>query len=85
MESYIHQKWADYKKSFKTLNPSITFQSIKEQYGNPNRYYHTLNHIEACLKHFEKFKHTIEDPSALSLPFGFMISSMTLKKMIMKN
>ncbi|MCF7957653.1 MAG: hypothetical protein K9M57_04310 [Phycisphaerae bacterium] len=50
------------KKQFVTLwnglgaegDPDLAFQYLYDSYTQPGRFYHNLNHVEACLMDFRK-------------------------------
>jgi predicted metal-dependent HD superfamily phosphohydrolase len=43
------------------------FESIKEKYSTPGRYYHTLDHIASLLKMSEKYKSKLKNKDVLDL------------------
>jgi predicted metal-dependent HD superfamily phosphohydrolase len=40
-------------------------------YSEPQRFYHTLDHIEHCLSLFDKISHELQNPTALELAIWF--------------
>jgi predicted metal-dependent HD superfamily phosphohydrolase len=46
-------------------------QQIIELYSEPQRFYHTLTHIEHCLSLFDKIRHELEKPDAIELAIWF--------------
>jgi predicted metal-dependent HD superfamily phosphohydrolase len=46
-------------------------QQLIDSYNEPHRVYHTLNHIEHCLAHFDKINHDLESPDAVELSIWF--------------
>jgi len=43
------------------------WQDIVTRYGEPQRAYHTLNHIEQLLVQFENIKHHLSEPHIIAL------------------
>ena len=41
------------------------------RYAEPHRQYHTLQHLEACLQHFEAVRHTATHPAEIELALWF--------------
>ena len=46
-------------------------RSLLGRYAEPHRKYHTLQHLEACLKHFEAVRHTATHPAEIELALWF--------------
>jgi pantetheine-phosphate adenylyltransferase len=42
------------------LNSSLTFQDVKNQYNQPHRFHHNLDHLEFMMSHFESKMKSIE-------------------------
>jgi len=58
------------------LDPSIdessaVFRKLKSGYNEPQRYYHTLNHIEHCLSQFDRIGSELKNPELLELIIWF--------------
>ncbi len=47
------------------------YQQLVASYSEPQRVYHTLNHIEACLEVFDEAVSTLDDPNAVELSIWF--------------
>ena len=48
-----------------------TFEALDESYAEKHRKYHTAEHINATLEHFEMVKHQCEKPQLLELALWF--------------
>ncbi|MFO6423322.1 hypothetical protein [Motilimonas sp. KMU-193] len=52
--------------------PSIgCYQALEKAYSQPHRYYHTVKHIDAMLKHFDSVKLLAEQSAELELAIWF--------------
>ena len=47
------------------------YKQLIDAYGEPQRVYHTLNHIRHCLKHFSRVRDRLHDADALELAIWF--------------
>ena len=45
--------------------------TLQARYAEPHRKYHTYQHLEACLKHFETVRHTATHPAEIELALWF--------------
>ena len=50
---------------------TIIHQQLVDSYNKPQRYYHTLDHIEHCLSLFDKISSKLQSPQALELAIWF--------------
>jgi predicted metal-dependent HD superfamily phosphohydrolase len=50
---------------------SAIYQRLLAGYGEPQRHYHTLDHIEHCLGMFDDCKQLVSEPDALELAIWF--------------
>lgn len=48
-----------------------TFRQLEDAYGEPQRHYHTLAHIDACLSEFLPAYELADEPSAVELAIWF--------------
>ncbi|NVJ59838.1 MAG: hypothetical protein HWE27_05575 [Gammaproteobacteria bacterium] len=54
------------------LNSSLhCFTSLKEAYSEKHRYYHTIQHIDAMLKHFDRIQDLADHPDEIELAIWF--------------
>jgi predicted metal-dependent HD superfamily phosphohydrolase len=52
-------------------NSAAIHQQLVNSYNEPQRVYHTLNHIDHCLAHFDKIKIDLENPDAVELAIWY--------------
>ncbi len=52
-------------------SPQIAYLDIKSKYSNPDRCYHNLSHIDACLIEFDKIRSISPDPDATEMAIWF--------------
>ncbi|MFV2032544.1 MAG: metal-dependent hydrolase, partial [Gammaproteobacteria bacterium] len=50
---------------------AVIHQQLIDAYSEPQRYYHTLDHIEHCLSLFDKICSSLQSPEALELAIWF--------------
>ncbi len=48
-----------------------TYRQLVRSYTEPHRYYHTIDHINACLHHFDGVKPLTQTPVALEIALWF--------------
>jgi predicted metal-dependent HD superfamily phosphohydrolase len=57
---------------FKTPDGSpIVYQQLQDAYDEPQRVYHTLEHINCCLTIFDRVSHLLKNPDAVELAIWF--------------
>jgi len=47
------------------------FQELRQRYAEKHRAYHTLDHITACLGHFDSIREALESPRAVEIALWF--------------
>lgn len=47
--------------------PNGSFDELQSAYASPERHYHSTQHIEACLAHFDQWQHLAEHPPLVEL------------------
>ncbi len=47
------------------------YELLSQAYTEPQRYYHTQQHIVECLAHFDKIQHLLHDPLAVEIAIWF--------------
>ncbi|ABC30978.1 uncharacterized protein conserved in bacteria [Hahella chejuensis KCTC 2396] len=47
------------------------FDGLRRAYTEPHRHYHTLDHIQACLRHLEEATGELEEPRAVALALWY--------------
>lgn len=50
---------------------SLWWNKIETRYSEPQRYYHTLNHLESMFFYFENVKDNLQNPDLVSLAIFF--------------
>jgi len=51
--------------------PIYVYSTLADSYNETHRYYHTLEHIKACLKEFDQVQHLVMKSDALELAIWF--------------
>ena len=68
----MEQKW---QRTWRELGLPQTnlalLHTLQARYAEPHRKYHTHQHLEACLKHFETVRHTAIHPAEIELALWF--------------
>ncbi len=54
-----------------TSSAQDVFSVLEGNYSRPERFYHTLGHIKACLKHLDAIRDQARDPDALEMAVWF--------------
>ena len=64
--------WCDlWKRIGAGGDPEPTLRLLTEHYGEAHRAYHTLAHIQACLRVFEEARHLAEQPDEVEFALWF--------------
>lgn len=67
----LGNRWFELCKRLKAKEDSLIFRKIIEDYSNPRRKYHTLEHIYHCLKEFDEVRSLAENSDALEIAIWF--------------
>ncbi|MCO7225118.1 hypothetical protein [Pleionea sp. CnH1-48] len=68
----LEQRWQQlFSKGYNTSIVQQHFDKITTYYNEAHRYYHTLKHIEACLKHFDEVSEQIDEPESFELALWY--------------
>jgi len=51
--------------------PAGLLAALLDAYSEPQRHYHTLQHLEECLAHFDALRHLAEHPAEIELALWF--------------
>ncbi|WP_322981153.1 N-methyl-D-aspartate receptor NMDAR2C subunit [Pseudomonas sp. C11] len=51
--------------------PSGLFDQLVRAYEEPQRYYHSLQHLHECLAHFEQVRHLAQQPGEVAIALWF--------------
>lgn len=58
----IKKRWLEhFSSNADDVNINQAYSHIYRKYSEPQRYYHTLEHIHACLDHFDQVAHLLSD------------------------
>ena len=65
------ERWAKLMGAFGFGANEDTFHSLNAAYTEKHRYYHTREHIQACLEHFNDFSSQAEHPEEIEIALWF--------------
>lgn len=65
--SLSEQRWAQLFGRLGKSAPLGAFADLVSLYCEPHRHYHTAVHIDACLTHFDRYKHLAKAPDLVEL------------------
>jgi len=65
------QRWQQLMNSLGFTQSERVYQQLITYYAQKHRHYHTLEHIEDCLKHFDAVKSVSLEPLAIELAIWF--------------
>lgn len=65
------QTWHAAWSAYALPAPSELFQQLLAAYDQPQRHYHTRQHLQECLQHFVQTQHLAEQPAAVCLALWF--------------
>ena len=54
-----------------TVAPAEWYERLRNAYTEPQRYYHTQQHIAECLREFDQARHFARQPAAAELALWF--------------
>lgn len=64
-------RWAELLSAFGIPEEAATFDALVAAYSQKHRHYHTLKHIEHCLREFEPVKELAHEPAEVELALWF--------------
>ncbi len=64
--SILKERW-DTNVAPLLREPDPTWQQLATLYSEPHRHYHTLDHVAACLKWLDHYRHLADDPLSMEL------------------
>ncbi|WLQ17134.1 N-methyl-D-aspartate receptor NMDAR2C subunit [Hahella aquimaris] len=70
-EDPLFTRW---RRLFPVVDPATVkrcFDGLRRAYTEPHRHYHTLDHIQACLRHLDEVPGELEDPRAVELALWY--------------
>ncbi len=65
------QRWQNLMQSFGLAENSATFDALIAAYAEKHRYYHTFEHVRACLNHLDKTHDLARYPHEIELALWF--------------
>ena len=71
MSPSLEQGWQRLWNELDTPAPAGLFDALIQAYREPQRHYHTLQHLEECLDHFDALRHLAEHPAEIELALWF--------------
>lgn len=63
----LENRWLCLWRALGAIPPAGAFDYLQKQYSEPARYYHTLDHIAACLAHFDSLRQLADKPHLVEL------------------
>jgi predicted metal-dependent HD superfamily phosphohydrolase len=66
-----HQRWDSLWKSAGLMDPSDCYQRLLAHYAEPQRHYHTLQHITECLREFDAARALAQHPHLIEFAIWF--------------
>ena len=64
--SVLKERW-DTNVALLLREPDAIWQQLATLYSEPHRHYHTLDHVAACLKWLDHYRHLADDPLTMEL------------------
>jgi predicted metal-dependent HD superfamily phosphohydrolase len=71
MTPTLEQRWQRLWDGFSLPAPAGLLPALLAAYCEPQRHYHTLQHLEECFAHFDKVRHLANNPAAIELALWF--------------
>ena len=71
MTATLAQRWQSLWQEVGKPAPAGLLQALFEAYSEPQRHYHTLQHLEECFARFDAVKHLAEHPVEVELALWF--------------
>ena len=63
--------WQQCPKGKKVIDPLPVYEQLIRLYSEPQRHYHTLNHLKHCLGQFDRASDHMDDPTAVEIALWF--------------
>ena len=69
----FQQYWDEFSKrcAFPVVHSVIIFRQLLKAYSEPQRHYHSVQHIVECLKHLDEVRHLLQDAQGVELALWF--------------
>lgn len=72
LETKLRARWTTLWQQLQAPSvPQATFDALIRAYSSPDRFYHTLNHIQDCLVVFDRCQFLADCPPAIELAIWF--------------
>lgn len=71
MTATLAQRWQSLWQEVGKPAPAGLLQALFDAYSEPQRHYHTLQHLEECFARFDTVKHLAEHPVEVELALWF--------------
>ncbi|MFT4607950.1 MAG: putative metal-dependent HD superfamily phosphohydrolase [Urechidicola sp.] len=63
--------WLRQQQPYSPDGSQVVYQQLLDAYNEPQRVYHSLEHIESCLKIFDQVSELLDNPDAVELAIWF--------------
>ena len=67
----LSTRWQQLWNALGLPAPAGLLQALFDAYSEPQRHYHTLQHLEECLAHFDALRHLAGHPAEIELALWF--------------
>lgn len=64
-------QWDELWQALGVPAPALEFDALSARFAEPHRHYHTAQHIQECLTHFERARSLCEHPAEVELALWF--------------
>lgn len=71
MKPSFEQRWQRLWNELGIPAPAGLFTALLNAYSEPQRHYHTLQHLDECLAHFDALRQLAEHPAEIELALWF--------------
>ena len=69
--STLHQSWEQAWSDVGLVPPADLFDALLNAYAEPQRHYHSQQHLTECLGHFDQVRHLAEHPGEIAIALWF--------------
>ena len=69
--SYLHNQWLSAWAALNLQPPAGLYEQLLHAYAQPQRHYHTLQHLSECLSWLDKALHTAKRPGEVAIALWF--------------
>lgn len=71
MECFNFSRWKWLMQQWGLTEHGPLFEMLQDAYRKEGRYYHTASHVDACLKHLDKYRAELNSPDEVELALWF--------------